>query len=382
MKRPRPTVTHLTTSRWGGSYPRVAGWLRDGFRAIGRPYDTVFLEGPAGVDDDGCTRSIRLGRGSSAAALVPFARYLRESRPQLTLVKPPSLAISAIFAGRVIGRTVVPWEPSFKRQETDTGPRLPRLYFRARESTYRLAPFLTAVSDDVAAALRREFPDYGRPVITIPNPIDAADVRRRAMPRADRGHGLEFCAIGRMAEEKGYDVMLKAFARASLDLGRHWRLRIFGKGPRLEEMRRLAVQVGVGEHVEFHGWVENPYPYLAAADVLVHAARFEPFGLVYTEALSLGVPVVATDCPGGPASIFEAGYYGVLTPVGDDEALTAGILRLAGDPGLRRELADRGPERAKSYAPDVIAQRMASIADSLEEAGSGSAGKIDTKGDR
>ena len=146
-----------------------------------------------------------------------------------------------------------------------------------------------------------------------------------------------------MAEEKGYDVMLMAFAAASERLGRHWRLRIFGKGPRLDEMKGLAAQLGIADHLEFHGFVDNPYPFMAAADILVHAARFEPFGIVYTEALSLGLPVVATDCPGGPASIFDGGRYGLLTPEGDQEALAAGILRLAEDPGLRRDLGNEGP---------------------------------------
>jgi glycosyltransferase involved in cell wall biosynthesis len=368
MRHATPTITFLTTARWGGSYPRVARWLRAGFRSIDTPYDAVFLEGPRRVEDDGLTRSIYLGKRSSAEAFVPFLRYAWAARPVLTLVKPPSLAIPAIAAGRVARCSVTTWEPSFKRQETDTAPRYRRLYFGARHAAYRSAPVLAAVSDDVGAALRTEFPSYPGPIVTIDNPIDADEVRRRSQPTADRSGGLEFCAVGRMAAEKGYDVLLDAFARASGELGRAWRLRILGKGPRLDEVRMLAQRLGIADHVEFMGWVDNPYPIMAAADVLVHAARFEPFGLVYTEALSLGVPVVATDCPGGPSRVFQGGKYGVLTPNEDAATLASAIVDLANDADRRDELAKNGLERVKDYAPEIIAARLAALARSLEEA--------------
>ena len=122
-------------------------------------------------------------------------------------------------------------------------------------------------------------------------------------------------------------------------------------------------------------------PFMAAADILVHAARFEPFGIVYTEALSLGLPVVATDCPGGPGPIFDGGQYGLLTPEGDQEALAAGILRLAEDPGLRRDLSAKGPERANDYAPEIIAAQMAAVADSMSGTSPSASGHYSTQED-
>ena len=97
-------------------------------------------------------------------------------------------------------------------------------------------------------------------------------------------------------------------------LGEDWHLKVLGKGPRLEQLLELRAELGLQERVEFVGWADNPYPTMAASDVFVHPARFEPFGIVYTEALALGIQFVATACPGGPVDVLDHGEFGRLVP--------------------------------------------------------------------
>jgi glycosyltransferase involved in cell wall biosynthesis len=104
---------------------------------------------------------------------------------------------------------------------------------------------------------------------------------------------------------------------------------------------------------------------MAASDVFVHPARFEPFGIVYTEALALGLPIVATACPGGPVDVLDHGEFGRLVPTGEPAALADAIVEISEDRELRRTLAERGPGRAGAYAPAAIARQMVRLADKV-----------------
>jgi glycosyltransferase involved in cell wall biosynthesis len=80
------------------------------------------------------------------------------------------------------------------------------------------------------------------------------------------------------------------------------------------------------------GFVENPYKYLACAAVFVLSSQFEGFGMALAEALALGIPCVATDCPNGPAEILEDGRLGWLVPVDDVSAVAEAIVEAANTP--------------------------------------------------
>ena len=146
---------------------------------------------------------------------------------------------------------------------------------------------------------------------------------------------------------------------------------LLGKGPRLAELLELRDALGLRERVTFLGWIDNPYPMMAAADVFVHPARFEPFGIVYIEALALGIPIVATACPGGPVDVLDNGRFGRLVPPDDPGALADAIVEVTDDRGLRRELAEGGPSRADAYSPASVARLMIRFTDGLKAPSTG-----------
>jgi len=121
-----------------------------------------------------------------------------------------------------------------------------------------------------------------------------ADLQERRRLRAELGlAGGEFLigALGRVERSKGLDVLVEAFLSAKLPMAR---LAIVGGGREWRALRRRAPP-----EVVMPGFVENPQSWFSAFDAFVSAARSEPFGLVFLEAMAAGLPILATDSEGG-----------------------------------------------------------------------------------
>jgi glycosyltransferase involved in cell wall biosynthesis len=162
---------------------------------------------------------------------------------------------------------------------------------------------------------------------------------------------------GRFVEQKQFSVLLKAFKL----LTRHSdvRLALAGKGPLKEDLHNLAVALDIEDRVDFLGFVPNPYKYMRRASLLAVSSRYEGFGLILTEALACGTPVVSTDCPGGPSDILDDGKYGELVDVGDPRGLADAMARTLSDPPE----SDRLVERARHYDVEKVADRYAEVID-------------------
>ena len=126
-------------------------------------------------------------------------------------------------------------------------------------------------------------------------------------------------AVGRLTEQKDFPTLIRAFA--ALRANRPCRLMIIGQGDLLEALEELCGVLGVADDVRFCGFRPNPWKYMRSASVFVLSSAWEGFGNVVAEALSLGVPVVSTDCPYGPREILQGGRLGTLVPVGEPGAL-------------------------------------------------------------
>lgn len=100
---------------------------------------------------------------------------------------------------------------------------------------------------------------------------------------------------------------------------------ILGDGPERPELEALVEELSVGEDVDLYGYTDNPYAFFSKATAFVLSSRWEGLPTVLIEALSCGIPVVATECPNGPREILAEGRYGHLLPVGDVDALAAGL---------------------------------------------------------
>jgi glycosyltransferase involved in cell wall biosynthesis len=147
-------------------------------------------------------------------------------------------------------------------------------------------------------------------------------------------------SLGRLDEQKGFDVLIRALAELPTA-----RAVIVGEGPERGALEALAREVGVAERLELVGWRDDARAWLGSFDVFVLPSRLEGFPLAVVEAMLAGTPVVATDV----ASVSEAvlhGRTGLLVRPDDPAALAAAIGELLGDHDRGRALAGAARERA------------------------------------
>jgi glycosyltransferase involved in cell wall biosynthesis len=164
-------------------------------------------------------------------------------------------------------------------------------------------------------------------------------------------------AVSRLTAQKGVDVAIRALASLSEDTV----LVVLGEGPERGELERLARELGVEQRVFLLGRVPDVAAWLRRASVLVHAARWEGFGLAVLEAMLAGLPVVASDVSSLPELVVPE-ETGVLVPVDDAAALAAGVSRALETPAL----GEAGLARARrEFSVARMADRTAALYDSI-----------------
>jgi glycosyltransferase involved in cell wall biosynthesis len=222
----------------------------------------------------------------------------------------------------------------------------------------RTAARVVCVSEAVRRDLIEEFGAAPARLVTIPNPLDIEGVRTAAAEPFDEpwptdGRPLVVSA-GRFFHQKGYDVLLRAFARVARATDA--RLALVGDGPERAALEQLAAGLDIGDRCTFVGYRDNPFPALARGTVFAMPSRAEGFGYVLVEAMALGVPVVTTDAA-GPAEIADGGRFGEVVPIDDEEALAVAIIGLLEHPERRRALAAAARNRVEEYSADHVVER-------------------------
>lgn len=347
MAKPdRIDLVFYTRSLHNGGVDRVVFNLAEEFRDRGMKVsilvDVDNIHSPfRPLLPDGVRYDVLDARGP-IARLVKLRRFLRRERPRSVMCT--SFGFPNIYA--VVARAIAGFpfrlmltEHCFPSVDVaEPGPTSARYwFFKIARLFYARADVIVAVSQGTAEDLAQVIGiDPGR-VKCIYNPIINDTLRLQSQAPIDHPWFTQssipvVLAVGRLEPQKDFTLLIRAFAEVRKTMP--CRLMILGDGSEREMLTGLIREAGIEDDVQLPGFAPNPHAYMARASLLVLSSRFESLANVVIEAMAIGTPVIATDCPSGPSEALDGGRYGTLVPVGDVDRLAT---------AMRDILRDRPP---------------------------------------
>ncbi|HEX4085246.1 MAG TPA: glycosyltransferase family 4 protein [Chthoniobacteraceae bacterium] len=232
---------------------------------------------------------------------------------------------------------------------------------------YQRSPFMNGVlrdllakADHITACSRHTLDDmerywgtpFGARAGVVYNGIDLSNFEGAAPHTEDAPYIL---GIGRLVPQKGFDILLRAFAQADIS---GWKLLIAGEGPEREPLEKLASKLGLGERAQLIGRADRTKAaaLFRGCECFVLPSRMEPLGIVNLEAMAAGKMVIASRTGGVPEIVAE-GETGLLFPPEDEAALASALTKAAGDPSLRERYGAAGRQAVEAFTWPVIADQ-------------------------
>ncbi len=233
-----------------------------------------------------------------------------------------------------------------------------RLYPRARAVVVQTEAVARWMRGAIPRARVRVIPNPALPPADGVSPTADAP----AVPAGAARESRRVVALGRLTRQKGFDVLLKAFA---LCAPRHhdWSLLIIGEGEERRNLENLVGALGLDGRARLAGHIDRPGGLLRSASVFALPSRFEGFPNSLLEAMACGLPAVAVDCPSGPAEIIRHERNGLLVPPEDPEALAAALDRLMSSPEERSRLGSEAAAVVDRFRLERVAGMWEAVID-------------------
>lgn len=274
---------------------------------------------------------------------------LRTANPDAIISFLTSTNVLSVLAAGPLGVPVIISERSSSHERPPVVWRLLRIL------VYRTATAIVVQTRRGSSWFAKRTPKV--PVHVIPNPVQVdfdmgPDLTARRVLNDCRNRNV-LIAVGRLAVEKGHDILIRAFARVAGDRP-DWLLLILGEGPERNQLVTLSRELGVADRVLLPGFSGTPPVLLQRAQLFVLPSRYEGFPNALLEAMACGLPCVSSDCPNGPAELIDHLKSGLLVPPENVEALAAALAQLMDDPSLRQRLGRAARAGMATYSLESI----------------------------
>ncbi|MHA4988127.1 glycosyltransferase [Cetobacterium somerae] len=231
---------------------------------------------------------------------------------------------------------------------------------------------IVSICDEMKEEIEKLYPNLKGKVRRIYNPFNFKNINELSKNqddlKAEEKLLLEedyILAVSRLdTVQKDYDTLLNAMKKA-VEQGFSKKLFIVGDGPNKKGIERLIKELDIWENVKLLGRKKNPYVWMKNSNFFVHSSKYEGFGLVIVEAMSLKKAVIVSNCKVGPKEILENGKSGKLYNVGNSDKLTELLLLLEKNIKERSLLEEIGHERSKDFSGEVIKNEIEVLIESF-----------------
>ena len=298
----------------------------------------------------------------NAVRVMRLRDELRRLQPDVVISFMDTTNVLTILASRGLGFPVIISERVDPRRHA-----IGVAWNTLRSLLYRRADALVVQSPDLRSWAKEVAGDAR--VDIIPNPIkpmfngSAKDARRL-------GGGRTVVAMGRLVRQKGFDLLIEAFARCAVQHP-EWSLVILGEGEERSNLESLIAAKYLQDRVRLAGQVPYPGQILGQADLFVLSSRFEGFPNALMEAMACKLAVISTDCPSGPRDIVRDGVDGLLIPPDDINALANSMDRLMADSAERQRLGACAMEVIERFSIEKVMSMWDELVDHTCRRGTG-----------
>jgi glycosyltransferase involved in cell wall biosynthesis len=365
-----PPVTIALASLEGGGVQKVAVHLIREFLRLEIPTTLIAIDssGPVRREiPDGCAL-IELNSHRTRWALLGLSLTLTKNKPYVLISSQTHLNVLVIIARILTGyprKLIVIEHIAFNTSMMAAGRLLERLRPWMIKTFYPFADRIVTVSTDSAYSIYH-YAKINKKIDVIENGLDLDAIQQSASqlvvghPWMEENSGLKLIVgMGRLSPQKNFADLLHAFSL--LERRENYRLIILGEGPEEDALRSFSKELNIQDCVDFPGYVENPFPLLARANLFVSSSRWEGFANVVIEALACGIPVVATDCPGGPSNILAGQAFAKIVSMGNTFEMSIAMNDLLSTDFDRSTIM----EYAKNFNVQTMAQRYLDLISEL-----------------
>jgi GalNAc-alpha-(1->4)-GalNAc-alpha-(1->3)-diNAcBac-PP-undecaprenol alpha-1,4-N-acetyl-D-galactosaminyltransferase len=336
---PKRKIAFLISSLEGGGAERIvsdlaSNWAKKGFDVViltlagtevARAYPLHSNVKVQCLGIAGRTKGLWDAVRSNATRISRLRKALRSLKPDFLLSLTEAVNVLTIISSRRLGFPVFCCDV-VDPQYYSYG----KIWRFLRDITYPMADAIIVQTEEV----RGKYPFWLKSKIqVIPNPVDLANFET---PEKIKKTRFQISGMGRLTSQKGFDVLLTAFAGIANDI-ENVDLKIYGSGPELRSLEALREQFGLQDRVTFPGFVDAAKA-MDDTDLFVLSSRYEGLPNVLLEAMAAGLPCISTSCPCGPKEIISDGHNGLLVPVDDPAMLGAAMKRLIEDEALRMNI--------------------------------------------
>jgi GalNAc-alpha-(1->4)-GalNAc-alpha-(1->3)-diNAcBac-PP-undecaprenol alpha-1,4-N-acetyl-D-galactosaminyltransferase len=227
---------------------------------------------------------------------------------------------------------------------------LPAPWRVLRRLLYIWSDAVIVQTEEAAKWVRR---NCHKTALVIPNAL-------RSLPPASAQREHLIIGVGRLTYQKGFDLLLRAFAKVA-PVFENWRLVIIGEGEERTNLQRLRSELMLTSCVEFIGQIADVASWMARAALVVQPSRFEGFPNVVLEGMGMGAAVISANCSSGPADLIQDGISGRLVPIDDVDALTRVMAQLMSRQDIRERLGQEASKVRERFRQELIMEQWEKV---------------------